>query len=81
MITHNGLIDLSLLLDQHLLAEQSLNKEWDREVDVAIQVDEWDRMWYNALEDAAEHPRHSCSPEVRWKKVLTSIKTYVIIKA
>ena len=36
MITHNGLIDLSLLLDQHLLAEQSLNKEWDREVDVAI---------------------------------------------
>lgn len=53
MITHNGLIDLSLLLDQHLLAEQSLNKEWDREVDVAIQVDEWDSMWYNALEEAA----------------------------
>ena len=53
MITHNGLIDLSLLLDQQLLAEQSLNKEWDREVDVAIQVDEWDRMWYTALEEAA----------------------------
>lgn len=53
MTSSNGLIDVSLLLDQQLLAEQSLNKEWDREVDVAIQVDEWDSMWYTALEEAA----------------------------
>jgi len=47
------LLDADMLVDQQLMAEQTLNREFDRNIDVAVQLDEWDSMWYNSIDKAA----------------------------
>lgn len=47
------LLDADMLVDQQLMAEQTLNREFDRNIDIAVQLDEWDSMWYNSIDKAA----------------------------
>lgn len=49
----SDLLDVDMLMDQQLMLGMQLTREWDREVPVSAQVDDWDSMWYNALDKAA----------------------------
>lgn len=49
----SDLLDVDMLVDKQLLIGNQLEKEFDIQVPLSIQLDEWEGMWYNSLEEAA----------------------------